>query len=126
MFHKKSLRFKISFVILLIIIIMTGAGILAGNHFLDRYYINGKENSIVSVYENINSIYEAGLVFEEDDDTDADDDKENLLAAGEISDDLALKLDKISTKFNIDFIISVTLDPANLSQELSDKVLVAL
>ncbi len=37
-----------------------------------------------------------------------------------------LKLDKISTKFNIDFIISVTLDPANLSQELSDKVLVAL
>ena len=107
MFHKKSLRFKISFVILLIIIVMTSSGILVGNYFLDRYYINGKENSIVSVYENINSIYEAGLEYEEDDDDEeeTEDYEEDLFSAGEISDDLALKLDKISLSNNVSIII---------------------
>lgn len=36
------------------------------------------------------------------------------------------KLDKISTTFNINFIISVSLDRSELSDELQDEVLIAL
>lgn len=37
-----------------------------------------------------------------------------------------LKLDKLSKKFNVNFVISVSLDKSELSDELQDKVLVAL
>ncbi len=36
------------------------------------------------------------------------------------------RLDKISDKFNINFVISVSLDKSELSEELQDKVLIAL
>jgi ABC-type cobalamin/Fe3+-siderophores transport system ATPase subunit len=36
------------------------------------------------------------------------------------------KLDKLSKKFNVNFVISVSLDKSELSDELQDKVLVAL
>ncbi len=36
------------------------------------------------------------------------------------------KLDRISDKFNINFVISVSLDKSELSEELQDKVLIAL
>lgn len=36
------------------------------------------------------------------------------------------KLDKLSTKFDINFVISVSLDKSELSEELQDKVLIAL
>ena len=96
MFRKKSLRFKISIVILLIIIVMTAIGILLANHFLDRYYINGKENALVSVFEDIDSIYTEGL------DTQNSDER---LSSGTISDDLALQLDRFSLSNNMSVII---------------------
>lgn len=37
-----------------------------------------------------------------------------------------LKLDKLSKKFDVNFVISVSLDKSELSDELQDKVLVAL
>ena len=110
MFRKKSLRFKISFVILLIIILLTAAGILLGNHFLERYYINGKENALVSVFQNINSIYVDGL-----DTPELDKDKVNeyetnpetnaILSSGTISEELALQLDRMSLTNNMSIII---------------------
>ena len=36
------------------------------------------------------------------------------------------KLEKISDKFNVDFIISVSVDESELSSELKDKVIVSL
>lgn len=103
MFRKKSLRFKISFLILLIIIVLTAAGILLGNHFLDRYYINGKENALVSTFENINSIYMDGLDLSDSDEADDDDDEEDT--DGMISEDLALQLDRMSLSNNMSIII---------------------
>ena len=110
MFRKKSLRFKISCVILLIIILLTAAGILLGNHFLERYYINGKENALVSVFQNINSIYVDGL-----DTPELDKDKVNeyetnpetnaILSSGTISEELALQLDRMSLTNNMSIII---------------------
>ncbi len=40
--------------------------------------------------------------------------------------DVILKLDEISSKFNINFVISVSLDKSELSEEIQDKVLIAL
>ena len=109
MFRKKSLRFKISFVILLIIIVLTAAGIFFGNHFLERYYINGKENALVSVFQNINSIYIDGLdtpdLDIENDDDDDDDQDSSVLSSGMISEDLALQLDRMSLSNNMSIII---------------------
>ena len=109
MFRKKSLRFKISFVILLIIIVLTAAGIFFGNHFLERYYINGKENALVSVFQNINSIYIDGLdtpdLDTENDDDDDDDQDSSVLSSGMISEDLALQLDRMSLSNNMSIII---------------------
>ena len=40
--------------------------------------------------------------------------------------DTFLKLDKVSSMFNINFIISVSLDKDELSEEIRDKVLISL
>ncbi len=40
--------------------------------------------------------------------------------------DTILKLDKVSSMFNINFIISVSLDKDELSEEIRDKVLISL
>ena len=37
-----------------------------------------------------------------------------------------LKLDKISSAFNVNFVISVSMDASDLNEKLKDKVLVAL
>ena len=110
MFRKKSLRFKISFVILLIIIVLTAAGIFLGNHFLEGYYINGKENALVSVFQNINSVYTDGLDTPDpdtdDDDNDNNDGKDSsILSSGMISEELALQLDRMSLSNNMSIII---------------------
>ncbi len=105
MFRHKSLRFKISFVILLIIIVLTAAGILLGNLFLDRYYINGKEAALVSVFQNINSIYADGLEIPDSDDENDDDDEDTYMSSGMISENLALQLDKMSLSNNMSIII---------------------
>ena len=102
MFGKKSLRFKISFVILVIIILMTAAGILLGNHFLERYYINGKESALVSVFEKIDSIYIDGLTIA---DSEKNDKESDVLSSGTISETLSLELDKMSVSNNMSIII---------------------
>ena len=112
MFRKKSLRFKISFVILLIIIVLTAAGIFLGNHFLEGYYINGKENALVSVFQNINSVYTDGLDTPDpdtdDDDNDNNDGKDSsILSSGMISEELALQLDRMSLSNNMSIIIII-------------------
>ena len=40
--------------------------------------------------------------------------------------DTILKLDRVSTMFNINFVISVSLDKDELSEEIRDKVLISL
>lgn len=40
--------------------------------------------------------------------------------------DVIKKLDTISSKFNVDFIISMSVDPATMDSEIKDKVIVAL
>ena len=121
MFRKKSLRFKISFVILAFIILMTLAGIILGNLFLDRYYLHNKQNALVSVFGEVDQSYLDGLDLPDDDEDDTedeeeDDDNNNILfngdetiklayASGTISDDLALKLDKLSLSNNMSIIV---------------------
>ena len=45
---------------------------------------------------------------------------------GEDVTDTILKLDRVSTMFNINFVISVSLDKDELSEEIRDKVLISL
>lgn len=47
-------------------------------------------------------------------------------AAGKDITDLIAKLDKVSEKFSVDFVLSVSMDAAELPEAVKDKVIVAL
>ena len=106
--------------------------------FIDRnnqhmYELNNKIRLIdVSVYPISNSDefvgFISGIISQDHDIESMYLDRFMRCARVEAKDikDVILKLDKVSTMFNINFVISVSLDKEELPEEIQDKVLVAL
>ena len=86
---------------------------------MSRYPITSSDefigfiSGIISQDHDLQSMYLDGFL------------KSARLEGSDITDTI-LKLDKVSSMFNINFIISVSLDKDELSEEIRDKVLISL
>jgi len=54
---KKSLRFKLTLILLVFVFVILIANILISNLFLKDYYLHQKQNLLISTYEEINKLY---------------------------------------------------------------------
>ena len=61
MLKKKTLRFKLSLIVIMIIVLIVIFGLISSNIFLANYYIQNKRNSLINAYQAIDRIYMSGL-----------------------------------------------------------------
>lgn len=85
---KQSLRFKITFTLTLMVVLIIGITLVINNSFLSDYYVYIKKKSLIDAYDQIVQIYN------------------NSTSTGYLSEDDTDKLERIASKYNVD--INVT------------------
>lgn len=104
MFWKKSLKVKLSLLLISMVLIISVTSILLSNIFLARYYIYGKSQSLISTFHTIDEMYTSklenkGSVYQDENGN------KNILADSTISDDLYMRLERLSQNRNLSIII---------------------
>lgn len=106
MFFKKSLKIKLATIFLALLLLTSFVVILLSSLFLRQYYNYGKKNALVNTFDNIDSFYTEGLVYTNDDEgTDNAIDFNQSMLTSTVSDELSLKLEKISQNNDYSIII---------------------
>ncbi len=113
MLKKKTLRFKLSLIVIMIIVLIVIFGLISSNIFLANYYIQNKRNSLINAYQAIDRIYMSGLekADGEDDEAAGESESESIDYSGfYVSDNLQLAIDKISTNRSLSILIYRTVE----------------
>ena len=108
MFRKKSLKVKLSLILIGMVLLISVSSVLLSNIFLKRFYLSKKNQTLISTFEKIDDMYAAELQEKttESGDSSTDDSLENYdIPDSGISDELYLQLDKLSQTRNLSVII---------------------
>lgn len=103
MFWKKSLKVKLSLILLCMVLLISVSSVGLSNIFLTRYYFYDKNQTLISAFESINAMYAAEL--ENDKALTEDGNQRYSIPSSSISDELCLKLDQFSQNRNLSIII---------------------
>lgn len=103
MFWKKSLKVKLSLILIGMVLLISMLAVSLSNIFLNRYYRYDKNQSLISAFETINDIYTDGL-------ESSGHNKENFgqsytIPNSNVSDELYLRLDRLSQSKTLSIII---------------------
>ena len=109
MFRKKSLKVKLSLILIGIVLLISVSSVLLSNIFLKRFYLAKKNQTLISTFEKIDDMYAAelqGKTTESGESSSTDESLENYaIPDSGISDELYLQLDKLSQTRNLSVII---------------------
>ena len=109
MFRKKSLKVKLSLILIGIVLLISVSSVLLSNIFLKRFYLAKKNQTLISTFEKIDDMYAAelqGKTTESGESSSTDESLENYaIPDSGISDELCLQLDKLSQTRNLSVII---------------------
>ena len=108
MFRKKSLKVKLSLILIGMVLLISVSSVLLSNIFLKRFYLSKKNQTLISTFEKIDDMYAAELQEKttESGDSGTDDSLESYdIPDSGISDELYLQLDKLSQTRNLSVII---------------------
>ncbi|MFQ9109793.1 MAG: hypothetical protein ACLR5Q_12835 [Coprococcus sp.] len=108
MFRKKSLKVKLSLILIGIVLLISVSSVLLSNIFLKRFYLAKKNQTLISTFEKIGDMYAAelqGKTTESGESSSTDESLENYIPDSGISDELYLQLDKLSQTRNLSVII---------------------
>ena len=108
MFRKKSLKVKLSLILIGMVLLISVSSVLLSNIFLKRFYLSKKNQTLISTFEKIDDMYAAELQEKttESGDSSTDDSLESYdIPDSGISDELYLQLDKLSQTRNLSVII---------------------
>ena len=109
MFRKKSLKVKLSLILIGMVLLISVSSVLLSNIFLKRYYLTKKNQTLISTFEKIDDMYTAELqdrTTQEADGSSTDESEESYdIPDSGISDELYLQLDKLSQTRNLSVII---------------------
>lgn len=109
MFRKKSLKVKLSLILIGIVLLISVSSVLLSNIFLKRFYLAKKNQTLISTFEKIDDMYAAelqGRTTESGESSSTDESLESYaIPDSGISDELYLQLDKLSQTRNLSVII---------------------
>ena len=109
MFRKKSLKVKLSLILIGMVLLISVSSVLLSNIFLKRFYLAKKNQTLISTFEKIDDMYAAelqGKTTESGESSSTDESLENYaIPDSGISDELCLQLDKLSQTRNLSVII---------------------
>ena len=109
MFRKKSLKVKLSLILIGIVLLISVSSVLLSNIFLKRFYLAKKNQTLISTFEKIDDMYAAelqGKTTESGESSSTDESLESYaIPDSGISDELYLQLDKLSQTRNLSVII---------------------
>lgn len=109
MFRKKSLKVKLSLILIGMVLLISVSSVLLSNIFLKRFYLAKKNQTLISTFEKIDDMYAAelqGKTTESGESSSTDESLENYaIPDSGISDELYLQLDKLSQTRNLSVII---------------------
>lgn len=109
MFRKKSLKVKLSLILIGMVLLISVSSVLLSNIFLKRFYLTKKNQTLISTFEKIDDMYAAelqGKTTESGESGGTDESLENYaIPDSGISDELYLQLDKLSQTRNLSVII---------------------
>lgn len=103
MFRKKSLKVKLSLILICMVLLISASSVGLSNIFLTRYYLYDKNQTLISAFESIDGMYEEEL--ENGNASYGEDGQTYRIPSGSISDELCLKLDRFSENRNLSIII---------------------
>ena len=61
MFRKKSLKVKLSLILIGMVLLISVSSVLLSNIFLKRFYLSKKNQTLISTFEKIDDMYAAEL-----------------------------------------------------------------
>ena len=103
MFRKKSLKVKLSLILIGIVLLISVSSVLLSNIFLKRFYLAKKNQTLISTFEKIDDMYAAelqGKTTESGESSSTDESLESYaIPDSGISDELCLQLDKKSVGY---------------------------
>lgn len=109
MFRKKSLKVKLSLILIGMVLLISVSSVLLSNIFLKRFYLSKKNQTLISTFEKIDDMYAAelqGKTTESGESSSTDESLESYaIPDSGISDELYLQLDKLSQTRNLSVII---------------------
>lgn len=109
MFRKKSLKVKLSLILIGMVLLISVSSVLLSNIFLKRFYLAKKNQTLISTFEKIDDMYAAelqGKTTESGESSSTDESLESYaIPDSGISDELCLQLDKLSQTRNLSVII---------------------
>ena len=109
MFRKKSLKVKLSLILIGIVLLISVSSVLLSNIFLKRFYLSKKNQTLISTFEKIDDMYAAELQGKTTESGESSSTDESLgsyaIPDSGISDELCLQLDKLSQTRNLSVII---------------------
>ena len=109
MFRKKSLKVKLSLILIGIVLLISVSSVLLSNIFLKRFYLAKKNQTLISTFEKIDDMYAAELQGKTTESGENSSTDESLgsyaIPDSGISDELCLQLDKLSQTRNLSVII---------------------
>ena len=109
MFRKKSLKVKLSLILIGIVLLISVSSVLLSNIFLKRFYLAKKNQTLISTFEKIDDMYAAELQGKTTESGESSSTDESLeyyaIPDSGISDELYLQLDKLSQTRNLSVII---------------------
>lgn len=109
MFRKKSLKVKLSLILIGIVLLISVSSVLLSNIFLKRFYLAKKNQTLISTFEKIDDMYAAELQGKTTESGESSSTDESLgsyaIPDSGISDELCLQLDKLSQTRNLSVII---------------------
>ena len=109
MFRKKSLKVKLSLILIGMVLLISVSSVLLSNIFLTRFYLTKKNQTLISTFEKIDDMYAAELqdkTTEAKDSSSTDESSASYeIPDSGISDELCLQLDKLSQTRNLSVII---------------------
>ncbi len=104
MFWKKTLKVKLSLILIGLVLLISAISVILSNVFLTRYYTYGKNRSLISAFETINEMYTSELENQSSA-SPAVTDQTGGLPVSSISDELYMKLERLSQNRNLSIII---------------------
>ena len=109
MFRKKSLKVKLSLILIGMVLLISVSSVLLSNIFLKRFYLAKKNQTLISTFEKIDDMYAVelqGKTTESGESGSTDEGLESyVIPDSGISDELYLQLDKLSQTRNLSVII---------------------
>ena len=109
MFRKKSLKVKLSLILIGMVLLISVSSVLLSNIFLKRFYLAKKNQTLISTFEKIDDMYAAELQGKTTESGESSSTDESLgsyaIPDSGISDELYLQLDKLSQTRNLSVII---------------------